>query len=388
MRLNEYQTKQLFTRYGVPVPRGRVASSSREVRQIAEELGGQVVIKAQVLVHGRGKLGGIRVARSSEEAEQQSMQLLGMQLGGLPVHKVLVDELIPFESQYYLSLAIDKNAGQPRLTAYTLVNVNQTNGNGGVQNDPIEFLIDPLFGLLEYQSRDIAIHLDLPRVHWPQFYQTLQGFWNAYWDLDVVKAEINPLVISDDDGLIGLDGEIELDDKALFRHLELAEMRDLMSEDNLQKEARKYGFNYVPLNGNIGTVSNGAGLAIATADTIQNFGGYPAYYLDTGPCQTPEKAALAFKLAFSIPGVSVLFVNVFGGISNCFQLAQGLNQVLEKFQPNIPIILRLSGDGAEEAQLLLSTTEVEVFSNFEKAVARVIEKTSTDTEVNRYERVH
>ena len=386
MRLNEYQTKQLYMRYGIPVPRGRVASSSREVQQITEELGGQVVIKAQVLVHGRGKLGGIQVARSTQEAEKRSMQILGMLLHNSPVDKVLVDELISFDVQYYISIAIDQTAGQPRLTAYTLVNIN--NGNGVSQNDPFEFLIDPLFGLLEFQIRDIALHLDLPREHWTQFKQAVQGLWNIYWECDALKVESNPLVISNDNGLIVLDGEVELDDKALFRHLELAEMRDLISEDSIQKEARKYGFNFVPLNGNIGTVSNGAGLAMATVDTIHLFGGHPANYLDTGPCHTPGLATLAFKLALNVPDVSILFVNIFGGISNCLQVAQDLIQVIDEIEPVTPIVLRLSGEGAEEAQLLLSTINVEVFNNFEKAIRHVIKKANMISEAGNYERVH
>ncbi|MEE4195759.1 MAG: ATP-grasp domain-containing protein, partial [Anaerolineae bacterium] len=249
MRLNEYQTKQLFERFGIPVPRGRVASSSREVGQVAEELGGQVVLKAQVLVHGRGRLGGILIARSSFEAEQKAMQILGMVLKGFPVHKVLVDELIPFSQQYFIAIETDRHRGIPRLTAYTIVNVNNGNGNRHGQENRFDQFIDPLFGLNEFQIRDIAIHLELPRKHWGQFQKALEGLWKVYWDYDGVAVEMNPLVISDADGLIMLDGAVDLDDKALFRHIELSEMRDFISETALQNEARKFGFNFVPLSG-------------------------------------------------------------------------------------------------------------------------------------------
>lgn len=372
MRLNEYQTKQLFARYGVPVPRGRVASNSREVGQITEELGGQVVIKAQVLVHGRGRLGGIRIARSTQEAEQQAMRILGMQLGSQPVHKVLVDELIPFSRQYFLSIDIDYPSAQPKLTVSTIVSLGDTNGNGAHQEDSMEMLIDPLFGISEFQVRDVAIHIDLPREHWAQFHKALTGLWMVYWECDAIKVEINPLVISDDDGLIVLDGEVELDDKALFRHLELAEMRDYQSEDFIEGEARKYGFSYVHLDGNIGTISNGAGLAMATVDTLLHLGGHPANYLDTGPCRSPEKAALALKLNLKDPDVSVLFINIFGGISNCFQVAQGILQVIEEKGFHTPIVMRVSGEGAAEAQLLLSNTVVEVFIDLTAAIQRVV----------------
>ncbi|NSW52112.1 MAG: acetate--CoA ligase family protein [Anaerolineae bacterium] len=388
MRLNEYQTKQLFARYGITVPRGRVASSSREVGQITEELGGQVVIKAQVLVHGRGRLGGIRIARSTQEAEQQAMRILGMQLGSQPVHKVLVDELIPFTHQYFLSLDMDTASAQPRLTISTIVNLSESNGHGLRQSDTMEMLIDPLFGISEFQVRDVAIHIDLPRSHWAQFRQTLIGLWMVFWECDAIRVEINPLVISDNDGLIVLDGEVELDDMALFRHLELAEMRDYHSESYIEGEARKYGFSYVQLDGNIGTISNGAGLAMSTVDTILHLGGQPANYLDTGPCRSPEKAALAIQLTLKDPNVDLLFVNIFGGISNCFQVAQGIVQVVEQKGFHTPIVMRVNGEGAQEAQLLLSNTPVEVFTDLTDAIQRVIALSqSTPQENMRYEHI-
>lgn len=367
MRLSEYQTKQIFARYGIPVPRGRVASSSREVSQIAEELGGQVVIKAQVLVHARGRLGGIRIARSVYEAEQVSMQILGMELGGLPVHKVLVDELIAFADQHYIAIETDYAEGNPKLTAYTIVRSGD-NGNGLQEPNRFEQHIDPLFGLLEYQVRDIAIHLDLPREHWSQFHSAVYGLWRVYWECDALTTEINPLVICDDNGLISLDGTIDLDDEALFRHLELAEMRDFTSDADLQNEARKYGFNLVPFDGSIGTISNGAGLAVATVDAIQYHGGTAANYLDTGACHTPEKVTLALKLTMSDPRVNTILVNFFGGISHCAAVTQGIKDLLQEQTVTVPIIVRLTGDGAQEAQQLLADLPVTVVSDFSDAI--------------------
>ena len=372
MRLNEYQTKQLFERFGIPVPRGRVASNSREVGQIAEELGGQVVLKAQVLVHGRGRLGGILIARSSFEAEQKAMQVLGMVLKGFPVNKVLVDELIPFSRQYYLSIETDREQGIPKLSAYTIVNVNNGNGHLEQEKDLFEQFIDPLFGLNEFQIRDIAIHLELPREHWDEFQRAAEGLWKVYWEYDAVSAEMNPLVISDTNGLIMLDGSIDLDDKALFRHIELAEMRDFISETPLQNEARKFGFTYIPLEGNIGTISNGAGLAMATVDAITFHGGEAANYLDSGACRTAEKAALALKLTMADPNVSVILMNFFGGISDCVMAARGILQVAETQLINIPIILRVMGEGADEAQLLLANSSVKVFTDFDDSVQETV----------------
>jgi succinyl-CoA synthetase beta subunit len=375
MQLNEYQTKQLFERFGIPVPRGRVASNSREVGQIAEELGGQVVLKAQVLVHGRGRLGGILIARTAYEAEQKAMQILGMILKGFPVHKVLVDELIPFSRQYYISIETDRHQGIPRLIAYSIVNVNNGNGNGNAreEEDRFEQYIDPLFGLNEFQIRDIAIHLELPREHWAQFQDALEGLWKVYWEYDGIDVEMNPLVISDTDGLIMLDGTVELDDKALFRHIEVAEMRDFISETPLQNEARKFGFNFFPLSGSIGTISNGAGLAMATVDAIQYHNGSPANYLDAGACRTPEKVALALRLALADPNVKVILMNFFGGISDCSIVAHGILQLTQQQHIPVPIILRVMGEGADEARLLLAQSTVKVFVNFDESVHEAIQ---------------
>jgi len=373
MRLNEYQTKQLFARYGVPIPRGRVASNSREVAQITEELGGQVVIKAQVLVHGRGRLGGIRIARSTQEAELQAMRILGSPLGNQPVNKVLVDELISFHQQYYLSIRTDYSNGLPRLTASTIVHIGENNGNGSHKENAMELWIDPLFGISEFQVRDVALHLDLPTQLWPQFHTALSGLWMVYWECDAQIAEINPLIVSDAAGLIALDGEVELDDKALFRHIDLAEMRDYQSESALEGEARKYGFDYTALKGNIGTVSNGAGLAISTVDTILHLGGTPANFLDSGPCHTPEKASMAIHLSLKDTNVQLLLVNIYGGISNCKAFAQGILQNLHEGNINIPVILRVSGEGAEEACQLLKNSQVETYNDFTSAVQRSID---------------
>jgi succinyl-CoA synthetase beta subunit len=371
MRLNEYQTKQIYFRFGIPVPRGRVASSSREVGQIAEELGGQVVLKAQVLVHGRGRYGGILIARSSFEAEQKAMQILGMDLNGFPVHKVLVDELIPFSRQYYLSIATDYQRGIPRLTTYTIVNIN--NGKSEKKEEEhFEQHIDPLFGLNEFQIRDVAIHLELPREYWPAFQRAVEGLWKVYWEYDAMAVEMSPLVISDGNGLIMLDGALEIDEKALFRHVELSEMRDIISETSLRNEARKFGFTFIPFNGNIGTISNGAGLAMATVDAIQYQHGEPATYLDAGACRTPEKAALALQLTLSHPQVKAVLMNFFGDISDCSLVAQGILQVLENREIHVPIILRVTGEGVEQAQQLLSDTPIQVFTDFDTAVLETI----------------
>lgn len=282
MKLHEYQSKQIFARYGVPIPKGRVAVTSNEAKHIAEELGGRVVIKSQVLVGGRGKAGGIRLAKNPESAEEVAAQILSMEIKGLPVRKVLVDEAANIEHEIYLGITNDRAARRP---------VMMSSSAGGVEIEEVARLnpekiikvhIDPLLGLRDYQARDIATGIDLPREHWRTFGQICNGLWKAYVDCDATLAEINPLVITSDNRLVALDGKMVLDDNALFRHPDLAEMRDLDVEAPSEIEARKYGLSFIKLDGNIGCMVNGAGLAMTTMDLLKLFGGEPANFLDIG----------------------------------------------------------------------------------------------------------
>lgn len=276
MKLHEYQSKQIFAKYLIPIPKGRVAGTALEAKHIAEELSGRVVIKSQVLVGGRGKAGGIRLAKTPDEAEELATSILGMEIKGLPVRKVLVDEAANIEKEIYLGITNDRLERKP---------VMMSSSEGGVEIEEVARLtpekiikahIDPLLGLRDYQARDIAASIDLPREHWRQFIQIAKGLWQAYADCDATLAEINPLVITNENRLIALDGKMIIDDNALFRHPDLAEMRDLDIEAPSEIEARKYGLSFIKLDGNIGCMVNGAGLAMTTMDIIKLFGGSPA----------------------------------------------------------------------------------------------------------------
>ncbi|MBN2046716.1 MAG: acetate--CoA ligase family protein [Anaerolineaceae bacterium] len=368
MHLNEYQTKQLFARYGITVPKGRVASSSSEVRQITEELGGQVVIKAQVLVHGRGKLGGIRIARSTQDAELIAIQILGKSLQGIPVHKVLVDELVSFEQQYYVAIITDRKDGLPVLIASAVVGAGRSHYLSGEVEQTITTVIDPLFGLSDFQIRDAALHIDLETVYWKQFHDILKGLWQVYWESDANLAEINPLVVTKSQGLVTLDGEVDLDDEALFRHLELAEMRDLITNDPIMIEARKYGFTYLKLDGNIGTLCNGTGLALASIDRIHQAGGFPACILDIGVCYTPGKAEIALRLLLEDPTIDMILINIFAGLSDDEQIALGFRNALIANPRDIPIYARIKGVYTNIANTILEKMNVHCFDSFEDAV--------------------
>jgi succinyl-CoA synthetase beta subunit len=343
----------IFSSYGIPIPNGRVASTASEVRQIAEELGGRVVIKAQVLVGGRGKAGGIRLTKNPKEAEELATQILGMEIKGLPVRRVLVDEAININKEIYLSITNDRVSCMPVMIASEA---------GGMDIEEVaiqtpekinKIFIDPFLGLLDYQVREIAAYIDLPHSYWRSFLTIAQGLWRAFDESDAVLAEINPLVITVDQRLIALDGKVIVDDNAIFRHPEQAEMRDMDIDTPAEVAARKYGLSYIKLNGDIGCMVNGAGLAMAIMDTIHIFGGSPANFLDIGGGASAEKVNAAFKVIFSDLDVKVVLINIFGGITRCDEVARGILSAVNEFRPKIPMVVRLAGTNAEQGFQIL-----------------------------------
>src|SRR5512136_372427 len=354
MKLHEYQSKQLFSKYGIPIPKGRVASTATEARQIAEELSGRVVVKSQVLVGGRGKAGGIRLAKSAKEAEEVATQILGMEIKGLPVRKVLVDSAANIEQEIYLGITNDRAARRPVFMASAAGGVEIEEVARQTPEKIIKIHIDPLLGLKDYQARDIAIGIDLPKEHWKLFNQIANGLWRAYQDTDATLAEINPLVITGDNRLIALDGKMLLDDNALFRHPDLADLRDLDVEAPAEVEARKYGLSFIKLDGDIGCMVNGAGLAMTTMDIIKLFGGEPANFLDIGGGAGSDKVAAAMRIILTDPNVKAVLFNIFGGITRGDEVARGILVALDEVKPNIPMVVRLVGTNAEEGRKLLS----------------------------------
>jgi succinyl-CoA synthetase beta subunit len=373
MKLHEYQSKQIFAKYGIPIPKGKVAATASEARSIAEEMGGRVVIKSQVLVGGRGKAGGIRLAKNPQEAEEVATQILGMEIKGLPVRKVLVDEAANIDKEIYVGITNDRAARRPVMMASSA---------GGVEIEEVARLtpekiirvhIDPLLGLRDYQARDIAAGIDLPRDHWRLFGQIARGLWEAYLDCDATLAEINPLVITTDNRLLALDGKMLLDDNALFLHPDLAEMRDLDVEAGSEIEARKYGLSFIKLDGNIGCMVNGAGLAMTTMDIIKLFGGEPANFLDIGGGAGADKVAAALRIILTDPNVKTVLLNVFGGITRCDEVARGILASLREIKTNVPMVVRLVGTNAEEGRQILAdanmVTAVTLVDAARKAVA-------------------
>jgi len=354
MKLQEYQSKQIFSRFRIPIPRGRVAATASEAKQSAEELGGRVVIKAQVLVGGRGKAGGVRLARSPKEAEEVATTILAMEIKNLPVRKVLVDEAANIEKEIYLGITNDRTANRPVIMASSAGGVDIEEVAQTAPEKIVRAHIDPLLGLRDYQARDIAGGIDLPRGQWRAFVEIALSLWEAYTDCDATLAEINPLVITTDRRLMALDGKMILDDNALFRHPDLAEMRDIDSEAPAEIEARKYGLTYIKLDGQIGCMVNGAGLAMATMDIIKLFGGEPANFLDIGGGAGADKVAAALRIILSDANVKAVLFNIFGGITRGDEVARGILAALAEVKPKVPMVIRLVGTNAEEGRQLLS----------------------------------
>ncbi len=358
MKLHEYQSKHLFAKNGIPIPNGRIAATSQEAKQIAEELGGRVIVKSQVLVGGRGKAGGIRLAKSPDEAEEVASQILSMQIKGLPVRKVLVDEAAEIEEEIYLGITIDRAVRKPVMMASSAGGVDIEEVARTTPEKIIKVHIDPLLGLRDYQTRYIAGGIDIPRELWRSFGMIANGLWKTYRENDSTLAEINPLIITLDKRLLAVDGKMIIDDNALFRHPNLAEMRDLDVEAASEIEARKYGLSFIKLDGNIGCMVNGAGLAMTTMDIIKLFGGEPANFLDIGGGAGSDKVEAALRIILDDSNVRAVLFNVFGGITRGDEVARGILSALSEIKTDVPMVARLVGTNADEGRRILAQADM------------------------------
>lgn len=373
MKLHEYQSKRIFAEYGVPIPNGNVATTAQEACEIARQLGGPVVIKSQVLVGGRGKAGGIKVAKDFVEAENLADQILGMNIKGLTVDKVLVDEAADIKEEIYLGIVIDRALQQPVMIA---------SAEGGVEIEEvaktnpdaiIRLAIDPQIGLMDYQARNLAFRLGLRRTFINQFVRIVKGLYQAFINTDANLAEINPLVITGEEKLMAVDGKIVLDDNGLFRHPELAEKRDMQEESPTEREARLAGLSYVKLDGEIGCMVNGAGLAMATMDIVNYYGGEPANFLDIGGGAKSDKVAAALRIILSDPKVKAVLFNIFGGITRCDEVARGILDALDEVKTDVPMVARLVGTNEEEGRAILAEANFPSASSLGEAAQTAVE---------------
>ncbi len=362
MKLHEYQSKFLFRDFGIPIPEGKVATTADEVQRIAAELGGVVVIKAQAHVGGRGKAGGVKVAKNAEEARAYAEQILGMDIKGLRVEKVLVDPGADIEREIYLAITNDRGAGRPLI---------MTSMDGGMDIEELNRErpdaitrehIDPILGLQGFQVTYIASAMGMPRALWRQFGSILRGLYRCYVQSDAELAEINPLVITGGGDLLAVDGKVIIDDNALFRQPALSAERDASDELESECQAREAGITYIKLDGQIGCMVNGAGLAMTTMDMTKLYGDAdgigPANFLDIGGGATPEQVATALRIILSDSNVKCVLFNIFGGITRCDEVANGILTAYNEVKPDVPMVIRLQGTNAPAGNRIISEAQI------------------------------
>jgi succinyl-CoA synthetase beta subunit len=357
MKLQEYQSKRVFAQYGVAIPDGDVATTPDEVRRIADHLGGHVVVKAQVLVGGRGKAGGIRLAANGSEAQEVAEDILGMEIRGLRVEKVLVDEAAEIASEIYLGVVIDQSAQCLVMMASAAGGVDIEEVARETPEKIFKIFINPFMGLQTFQCRELAAGIGLERTLVNDFIKVCQGLYQAFVGSDASLAEINPLVVTGEGALLAVDGKMVLDDNALFRHGDLAELRDSSEESVCESEARRQGLSYVKLDGCVGCMVNGAGLAMETMDIIKLHGAEPANFLDIGGGARADKVATAFQIILSDENVCAILINIFGGITRGDEVARGIVQALNEVQSDVPIVVRLVGTNSEEGLEILAESD-------------------------------
>lgn len=372
MKLHEYQSKAIFAQYGVPIPRGKVASNADEARQIAAQIGKRIVIKSQVLVGGRGKAGGIRLANTPDEAEQLADQILAMKIKGLPVRKVLVDEALNITKEIYLGVVVDRAAKCATMMGSAAGGVDIEEVARTTPEKIVRIPIDPAYGLLEYQARALAFAIGVDKALVREFTAIATGLYRAFIATDASLAEINPLVVTDDNKLLAADGKIVLDDNALYRHPDLEQLRDIDEETPEEQRARAAGLSYVKLDGNIGCMVNGAGLAMATMDVIKFYGGEPANFLDIGGGAKADKVKTALEIILSDPNVKCVLFNIFGGITRGDEVARGIVEGLKGVPTRVPMVARIVGTNAEEGRRILRDAQMITAETLEEGAQKAV----------------
>jgi len=366
MKIHEFQAKELLRRFGVSVPRGEVAQTAERAEEIARELGGRVIVKAQIHAGGRGKGGGVKLAETPEAAKEAASDILGMQLvthqtgpEGQKVKQVLVEAASNIERELYLGVTLDRASS-------TVVVMGSSEGGVEIEEvaarSPEKILkeqVDPATGLLAFQASRMALGLGLSGKTARQGAKFILSLYKAYDQSDCSLAEINPLVVTAEGEVLALDAKINFDDNALYKHDDLAQWRDLDEEDALEVEASKYDLNYIKLDGNIGCMVNGAGLAMATMDIIKLTGAEPANFLDVGGGASAETVENGFRILLSDPNVKAILINIFGGIVRCDRVAEGVIQARQNIEVNVPIVVRLAGTNADVAAKILEESDLD-----------------------------
>ncbi len=373
MKIHEYQARNLFRKYGIPVPDGDVFHSVDEVKEKVSDDDKLRVVKAQVHVGGRGKAGGVKLAKSKADVINCAQDILGMDIKGLTVEKVLIADAVDIKKEYYIGLINDRNTKSVTLMA---------SAEGGVEIEEvakvspekiIKMAIDPTMGLMDWQARKIALQLFSDPKEVRQAAAIFVKLYKLYIDTDSSLAEINPLVLTPDHQVLAIDGKMNFDDNALFRQRKILNMREVNEDEQKEIEASAKGLSYIKLDGNIGCMVNGAGLAMATMDMIKLYGGDPANFLDIGGSSNPQKVVDAMNILLSDKNVNAVMINIFGGITRCDDVARGLVTALEEIKTKIPIVIRLSGTNAKEGLEIIKSQGLPTVSTMSEAAKKAIE---------------
>ena len=370
MKIHEYQGKALLKEYGVPVPRGIVARTAEEAEAAARELGTDVVVvKAQIHAGGRGKGGGVKLAKSPEEAKQIASEMLGMMLvthqtgpEGREVKTLLIEEGLPIDKEFYLGITLDRVTGRNTFMASSAGGMDIEKVAEETPELILKETIDPSVGMRSFQARKLAFGLGIPNDLVNQAAKFMLSLYEAYEKMDASIVEINPFLLTKDNRLIALDAKVNFDDNAMFRHKDYAELRDLNEEEPLEIEASKYDLNYIKLDGNIGCMVNGAGLAMATMDIIKLAGGEPANFLDVGGGASQERVEQAFKILLADENVKAVLINIFGGIVRCDMVASGVVAAAKNLNVSIPIVARLEGTNVEAGKEILNNSGIGIIA--------------------------
>jgi succinyl-CoA synthetase beta subunit len=382
VKIHEYQAKSVLSRFGVPVPRGEVAFTSQDAFEIARRLGGAIaVVKAQIHAGGRGKGGGVKIAKSPDDAEQLAKQMLGMTLvthqtgpEGRKVGRVLIEEGLQIERELYLSIVIDRASAKPVIICSAAGGMDIEEVAAKEPEKILREHIDPATGIIPFQGRKLAFAMGLDSGAANKLVKLLDSVYKAFVESDASMVEINPLILTKSGDLLALDAKVTIDDNALYRHPDLRDLRDLAEEDPLEVEASKFSLNYIRLDGNIGCMVNGAGLAMATMDIIKLAGGEPANFLDVGGGANAEQIKNAFRILMADANVKAVLINIFGGILRCDVLAEGVVAAVKELGVPVPIVIRMEGTNVEQGKRLLreSGLNFTTADSMDEAAERVV----------------
>lgn len=372
MNIHEHEARDILAGYGIAFPPGRVAATPDEARTIARELGGKVVVKAQILAGGRGKAGGVKLAHSPQEAWEHAGALLGSSIKASTVRKVLVAQAVTIVKEFYIGAVLDRANKAVTLMASSMGGVDIEEVASTSPESVIRVTADPLLGLADYQTRELAYGVGCSKAQSDAFASVARSLFRAFVERDCSLVEVNPLAVTDSDEFVALDSKMVIDDNAAWRQAPLFALRDLTEEDPAETKARELGVSYIKLDGNVGCLVNGAGLAMATMDAIKLQGGEPANFLDIGGGASAETVVGALKIVLMDPGVRAVFINIFGGITRCDAVAQGLVDFLRETGTDIPVIARLTGTNGPEGRRILGAAGIGITETMSEAAAAAV----------------